>query len=215
MISLLPHSKPTVTGPLNGPKALFSSAFGRISGPDSSLPTKSPKPTPIKQGSRFSYRPVAIPWAELSMPFAACVFLAIALGFVAYRSGLNRGTASTQQKAATSSASARSIEEQISDFGHERSQFLTKLADDDRAINDFKQQIAEQTDEIKRLKAANANVGASKQSGSQSAQMHPARLRAGTQNSSQRKRTSGSSKQESMHSASSARTRRSRLRRFK
>jgi hypothetical protein len=126
------------------------------------------KANPYQTGQRFSYRPVAIPWAELSMPFAACVFLAIALGFVAYRSGLNRGTASTQQKAATSSASARSIEEQISDFGHERSQFLTKLADDDKAINDFKQQIAEQTDEIKRLKAANANVGASKQSGSQS-----------------------------------------------
>ena len=130
------------------------------------LPTKSPKPTPIKQGSVFFIAAHSV----VGTLDAVCGvrILAIALGFVAYRSGLNRGTASTQQKAATSSASARSIEEQISDFGHERSQFLTKLADDDKAINDFKQQIAEQTDEIKRLKAANANVGASKQSGSQS-----------------------------------------------
>ena len=118
-------------------------------------------------GRRFTYRPSQIPWAELWMPFAACVLLAIALGFVAYRSGLNRGTASTQQQAATSNPSAGSIEEQISDFGHERSQFLTKLAEDDKAINDFKRQVAEQTDEIKRLKAANANSVASKQSGSQ------------------------------------------------
>jgi hypothetical protein len=119
-------------------------------------------------GRRFKYRPSQIPWAELWMPFAACVFLAIALGIVAYRSGLNRGTASTPQQAATSSPSAGSIEEQISDFGHERSQFLTKLADDDKAINDFRRQVAEQTDEIKRLKAANSNAITSKQSGSQS-----------------------------------------------
>ncbi len=118
-------------------------------------------------GRRFTYRPSQIPWAELWMPFAACVFLAIALGIVAYRSGVKHGTASTQQQAATSSASAGSLEEQISDFGHERSQFLTKLADDDKAINDFKRQVAEQANEIKRLKAANGNAVASKQSGSQ------------------------------------------------
>lgn len=118
-------------------------------------------------GRRFRYRPSQIPWAELWMPFAASVLLAVALGFVAYRNGLSRGSASTQQQAATSTPSAGSIEEQISDFGHERSQFLTKLADDDKAINDFKRQLAEQTDEIKRLKAANGNAVASKQSGSQ------------------------------------------------
>jgi hypothetical protein len=119
-------------------------------------------------GRRFTYRPTQISWAELWMPFAACVFLAIALGIVAYRSGFKRGTASTQQNAATSGASAGSIEKQISDFGHERSQFLTKLADDDRVITEFKRQVAEQTEEIKRLKAANGNAVASKQNASQS-----------------------------------------------
>jgi len=134
----------------------------------------SPSPNPSGSansepaGRRFTYRPSQIPWAELWMPFAACVLLAIALGFVAYRNGLNRGAASTQQRTAAASASAGSIEEQITDFGHERSQFLTMLADDDRAINDFKRQVAEQTDEIKRLKAANGNAVASKQSGPQS-----------------------------------------------
>ena len=119
-------------------------------------------------GRRFTYRPSQIPWAELWMPFAACVFLAVALGIVAYRSELNRGTASTRQQAATSSPSAGSIEEQISDFGHERSQFLAKLADDDRAVKDLKRQVAEQTEEIKRLKATNGNTVASTQGGSQS-----------------------------------------------
>ena len=75
----------------------------------------------------------------------------------------------------------------------------TKLADDDKAINDFKQAAREQTEEIKRLKAANANVGASKQSGSQSSQNASGEIARRDANSSQRKRTSGSSKQESMH----------------
>jgi len=118
-------------------------------------------------GRRFTYRPSQIPWAEPWMPFAACILLAIALGIVAYQSGLKRGTSGTQRETASSSQSAGSIEEQISDFGHERSQFLAKLADDDKVINDFKRQVAQQTDEISRLKAATANAIASKQSGSQ------------------------------------------------
>jgi hypothetical protein len=133
---------------------------------DSSPSNASERAKSEPAGRRFTYRPSPIPWAELWMPFAACVLLAIALGIVAYRSGLKRGTVSTQQKVATPSLSTSSIEEQIGDFGHERSQFLTKLADDDRAIQDFKRQVAEQTDEIKRLKASNGNAIASKQSGS-------------------------------------------------
>ena len=50
-------------------------------------------------GRRFTYRPSQIPWAELWMPVAACALLAIALGIVAYRSGLKRGTDTAQQKA--------------------------------------------------------------------------------------------------------------------
>src|SRR5271156_5336467 len=49
-------------------------------------------------GRRLAYRPSEIPWAELWMPFAACVVLAIALGIVAYRSGWKRGTSNTQEK---------------------------------------------------------------------------------------------------------------------
>jgi Anti-sigma-K factor rskA len=134
---------------------------------NSPLVNPSGKANSEQAGRRFTYRPSQIPWAELWMPFAACILLAIALGFVAYRRGLNRGTANRQQQSATSNPSTGSIEEQISDFGHERLQFLTKLADDDRAIKEFKRQVAEQTDEIKRLKAANGNAVANKQGASQ------------------------------------------------
>ena len=118
-------------------------------------------------GGRFTYRPSSIPWAELWMPTAACVLLALSLGILAYRSGLKHGTDSVQFSSVPAKSSAGSLERQISDFGYERSQFLTKLAEDDKAINDFKRQVAEQTDEIKRLKGASGNALASKQTGSQ------------------------------------------------
>ena len=102
------------------------------------------------------------------MPFAACALLVIALGIVAYRSGLKRGTDAAQQKTATPSLSTGSIEEQISDFGHERAQLLARLADDDRALKDFKREVAEQTVEIARLKELHDAAAASRQNATQS-----------------------------------------------
>jgi hypothetical protein len=119
-------------------------------------------------GRRFSYRPSRIPWAELWMPFAACAILAIALGIVAYRSGVKRGADTAQQKTVTPNLPAGSLEEQISDLGHERAQLLAKLADDERAMKDFKRQVLEQTDETKRLTALNDSTVARAQSGEHS-----------------------------------------------
>ncbi len=127
-------------------------------------------------GRRFTYRPSQVPWAELWMPFAACALLAIALGIVAYRSGLKRGTDTAQEKAATPSLSTGSLEEQISDFGHERNQLLTRLADDDRALKDFKREVAEQSEEIKRLRGLNDTAVAGTPSGPQSGAKGPAEV---------------------------------------
>ena len=86
------------------------------------------------------------------MPFAACVLLAIALGIVAYRSGLKRGADSAQQQTISTAPSTASLEEQISDFGHERAQLLAKLADEDSVIKNLKLEVATQTEDIKQLK---------------------------------------------------------------
>jgi hypothetical protein len=142
--------------------------FKRLRTHQNSLANPSGRATSEPAGRRFTYRPSQIPWAELWMPFAACALLAMALGIVAYRSGLKRGADSEPQTVATPGLSTGSIEEQISDFGHERSQFLTKLADDDTAIKEFKRQVAEQTDEIKKLKASNGAAVASSHGTSQS-----------------------------------------------
>ena len=106
-------------------------------------------------GRRFTYRPSRIPWAELWMPFAACVLLAIALGVVAYRSGEKRVSDKSQEITAKTDVSVSSLEEQISDFGHEKAQLLSKLAEDDEAIRDLKRDVAKQDDEIRRLRQPN------------------------------------------------------------
>lgn len=103
-------------------------------------------------GRRFTYRPSRIPWNELWMPVAACALLAIALGIVTYRSGLKRGAVTAQQQEVTITPPATSLEAEISDFGHERAQFLAKLAADDSAIKDLKQELAAQTEAITHLK---------------------------------------------------------------
>lgn len=114
-------------------------------------------------GRRFAYRPSRIPWAELWMPVAACALLAIALGIVAYRSGLRRGAGISQKQTDAASGSDTSLEAQISDFGHERAQLLAKLTDDERAIKDFQSEVAEQTVEIARLKELRDATAASGQ----------------------------------------------------
>ena len=106
-------------------------------------------------GHRFTYRPSNIPWAELWMPLAACVLLAISLGILAYQSGVKRGADHVQLSALPAQATLGSVEEQISDSGHDRAQLLAKLTDDDRALENLKSEVAEQADEIKRLESLN------------------------------------------------------------
>jgi putative zinc finger protein len=121
-------------------------------------------------GRRLAYRPSEIPWAELWMPFAACVLLAIALGIVAYRSGLKRGTDSAQKRSVPAQLSADSLEGQISDFGHERAELLVKLAVDDKAVAELKRAMVAQGDELGRLRALNSAAVASTKSGQQSSE---------------------------------------------
>ena len=132
--------------------------FKRLRGGHNSPPPIDDAPTEASSestGRRFTYRPSRIPWPELWMPFAACVLLAIALGVVAYRSGEKRVGDKSQEITAKTDVSVSSLEEQISDFGHEKAQLLTKLAEDDEAIRDLKRDVAKQDDEIRRLRQPN------------------------------------------------------------
>ena len=106
-----------------------------------------------KQGQRFTYRPSRIRWQEVWMPFAAVVLLAFALGIVAYRTGMKRGTDIARTSPAPGRDPETSLEEQASDAGHEREQLLAKLSAEDRTIADLRRQLLEQQKTINALKA--------------------------------------------------------------
>ena len=143
-----PSEDPNPRGPSSRQRRLSSSDWKRIRTLVPPPGTQAEGPEIEPAGRRFTYRPSRIPWAELWMPVAACALLAIALGIVAYRSGLKRGADTAQKQTMMTAPSSTSLEEQISDAGHERAQLMATLADDDRAIKDLKREVAEQNDEI-------------------------------------------------------------------
>ena len=109
-----------------------------------------------KTGQRFTYRPSQIRWKEIWMPFAAAVLLVVALSVTLYRTGLRRGVESARVSLPTSKASDTSLEAQASDAGYERSQLMSKLAEDAKHIEDLKRQLSEQSKSVRTLQTVNS-----------------------------------------------------------
>jgi uncharacterized protein YoxC len=116
--------------------------------------------TSPNRGQRFTYRPSPIRWREVWMPFAAALLLALALSIAAYRTGIKRGTDVARSTPELPKGSASSLEEQVSDAGHERTQLMAKVTEEDKVIADLRRQLSEQQKEVSTLKAA-ASIGRS------------------------------------------------------
>jgi len=113
----------------------------------------------VKQGKRFAYRPSELRWQEIWMSLAAVLFLTLALGIAAYRTGIDRGTDLALTKTEPLKDSAGSLEEQASDAAHERAQLLAKLEEQDKLIGELKRQLSEQQKSISALKARDSARG--------------------------------------------------------
>lgn len=109
-----------------------------------------------KTGQRFTYRPSQVRWKEMWMPFAAAVLLVVALSVTLYRTGLRRGVESAQVSLPTSKAPDTSLEAQASNGGYERSQLMSKLAEDAKNIEDLKRQLSEQSKSVRTLQTVNS-----------------------------------------------------------
>jgi hypothetical protein len=98
-------------------------------------------------------------WRHVWMLYAAGILLFCALSFFAYRVGKFRGTdiarAPQEQinKQEPSQAQA-SLEEQLSDAGHDRAVANAEIAQSDKMIVDLRRQLARQSLEINEMKAA-------------------------------------------------------------
>jgi len=112
----------------------------------SDLPT-SPRHLPPFSGD--------LPWRQVWMLYAAGVLLFLTLGFYAYRVGVRHPTDVAQQAPSQPSVEDRvSLEEQLSDAGHEREIGRALLEQRDKAIADLRHQLAQQSAEMDQMKTA-------------------------------------------------------------
>jgi hypothetical protein len=115
----------------------------------------SPRRQP-KTGQRFTYRPSQVRWKEMWMPFAAAVLLIVALTVTLYRTGLRRGMDSARLSLPASKSPDTSLEVQVSDAAHERTQLMAKLAENGKVIEDLKRQLSDQSTSVRTLQAVNS-----------------------------------------------------------
>src|SRR5208283_2620512 len=97
------------------------------------------------------------PWRQVWMLYAAGILLFVALGFFAYRVGIPRGDGIARVVPAQSSAQGPvqpSLEEQLSDAGHDREVAHTEIAQRDKMIADLRRQLDRQSGEVNQMKAA-------------------------------------------------------------
>jgi len=98
-------------------------------------------------------------WRNVWTLYAAGLLLFVAVGFFAYRIGVGRSTdivkgLQPQPSQQQPSPAQASLEEQLSDAGHDRVIAKAELAERDKMITDLRRQLARQSGEISGLKAA-------------------------------------------------------------
>ena len=114
-------------------------------------------------------------WRHVWMLYAAGVLLFCALSFFAYRVGMGRGTDLAkgplpQPTGQEPSTSQSSLEEQLSDAGHDRAISNTEIAQRDKMIADLRHQLGRQSSEINEMKVAQAQLESNVRAGNVSRQ---------------------------------------------
>jgi len=94
-------------------------------------------------------------WRQGWMLYAAGILLFLTLGFYTYRVSVHHPTDIAQRASPQPSVPNQvSLEEQLSDAGHEREIARAKIGQRDRMIDDLRRQLVQQAAEMDRMKAA-------------------------------------------------------------
>jgi len=113
-------------------------------------------------------------WRNVWLLYAAGILLFCALSFFAYRVGMRRASdvAKVQAQPTTQEASPAqaSLEEQLSDAGHDRVVTNAEIAQRDTVIANLRRQLARQSAEISEMKAAQSQLEGSIRAGDASRQ---------------------------------------------
>jgi peptidoglycan hydrolase CwlO-like protein len=112
-------------------------------------------------------------WRHVWMLYAAGILLFVALSFFAYRIGMRRGTDIAQAvppQPSTPLPVQPSLEEQLSDAGHEHEVARAEIVHRDRMIAELRRQLERQSAEINEMKASQARLEKDLQAGDASRQ---------------------------------------------
>lgn len=97
-------------------------------------------------------------WNHMWLLYAAGILLFVALSLFAYRVGLHRGSDMARLAPPTAlqptTQDQTSLEEQLSDAGHERALAHLQIAQSDKTIADLRRQLSHESDEINQMRAA-------------------------------------------------------------
>jgi hypothetical protein len=101
----------------------------------------------------------SLPWRQVWMLYAAGILLFLTLGFYAYRVNVHHPTEVAQHAPRQPSVQNQvSLEEQLSDAGHDREIARTQIEQRDKTIADLRHQLAEQSAEINQMKSTPARL---------------------------------------------------------
>jgi hypothetical protein len=101
----------------------------------------------------------SLPWRQVWMLYAAGILLFLTLGFYAYRVNFHRPTEVAQHVPLQPSVQNQvSLEEQLSDVGHDREIARAQIEQRDKTIADLRHQLAEQSAEINQMKSTPARL---------------------------------------------------------
>ena len=136
---------------------------------------RQPQAAEKKNSAPFSFRrvlPVApeSTWRHVWMLYAAGILLFITLGLSMYWAGVRHGADVVKSPSIpalqppSAPGSAVSLEEQLSDFAHEREIARSQIAQRDKALADLRRQLQQQSAEISGMKEAQDKLEATVQS---------------------------------------------------
>jgi hypothetical protein len=114
-------------------------------------------------------------WRNVWMLYAAGILLCVAVGFFAYRVGMRRAAEvvkapPAQPSQQEPSPAQASIEEQLSDAGHDRAVAYAGIAQRDKTIADLRRQLAREAAQINELKTAQTQLEVNLAAGDQTRQ---------------------------------------------
>src|ERR1700730_9265809 len=119
---------------------------------------------PVEQNSghgfshRYGYRPMAVNWNYVWMPFAAAIVLTAALGIYSFQVGKQKGQELALVAPSVPDAKVDALEQRITDAGHDSQVLKAQLADRDRTIAELRRQVSAQSGVLDEMKSAQVNL---------------------------------------------------------